>query len=179
MTPTSLRLALAAGLALSLGIATAGFAQDAPAAPPGGMAVAPHRDPVAIQAHRAERLRALLQLQPGQDAALNAFLDAMKPPAGWTPGQRSGGDEMARLSTPERLDRLVARLDERRARLVQRAAAAKQFYAQLTPSQQKAFDDLAPMMLHRLGGPPGPDGRWGWRRDGGGPPMGAGGPPQG
>ena len=36
-------------------------------------------------------------------------------------------------------------------RMAAHVAATKQFYAQLTPGQQKAFDDLAPMMMGRFG----------------------------
>ncbi len=44
------------------------------------------------------------------------------------------------MTTPERLDRMAARLDARRAAFTARAEATKTFYAQLSPAQQKAFD---------------------------------------
>jgi TRAP-type C4-dicarboxylate transport system substrate-binding protein len=70
---------------------------------------------------------------------------------------------------------MLARADERHTRMVAHVAAVKQFYAQLSPSQQKAFDAMAPMMMHR---------HWGmsddrFHHDGGHNPMGPGGPPQG
>jgi protein CpxP len=175
MTASSLRMALIAGLALPFGLATATLAQDAPPAPPPADA-RHHRDPAEMRAHIAERLRAALQLQPSQDAALNAYLDALKPPGG--PDHRAGhggpGQREA-LTTPQRLDKLLARADEHHARMVAHVAAVKQFYAQLSPSQQKAFDALGPMMMRRHGG----FGDHGFHHDGGHDPMGQGGAPQG
>jgi len=174
MNASSLRMALIAGLALPFGLATAGLAQDA--SPPAG-AAQHHRDRAEMQARKAERLRAALQLQPSQDAALNAYLGAMKPPGGMDHrGMHGQPGDMAHLSTPERLDKMLARADEHRARMVAHVAAVKQFYAQLTPSQQKAFDAMAPMMMHRHGGGMG---EHGFHHDGGHDPMGAGGAPQG
>jgi periplasmic protein CpxP/Spy len=128
------------------------LAQDAPPAPPGAQAADlqhPHFDPAERRAHIAEHLTAVLQLQSSQQGALTAFLDSMKPP-GKPPGDRQAHMEhrhdMASLSTPERLDRMLAHFDEMRARMVARVQATKQFYAQLSPSQQKAFDALGPMM---------------------------------
>ncbi len=127
----------------------------------------------------AEHLSAVLQLQPSQQPALAAFLDSMKPS---TDMKGHAHNDAEHLSTPQRLDKMLARFDERRAHLVARAQATKQFYAQLTPSQQKAFDDLAPMMRHFGGGHhegrhhdgDGPERAMGWGHE-----MGPGGPPQG
>ena len=183
MSFTSLRLALVAGLVLPLGISTASFAQDQAAPPPPSAADAgPHRhhfDPAQMRAHMAEHLRAVLQLQPAQDGALNAYLDALTPAAGmkYRAGRQRG--EMQHLTTPERLDRMAARMDERRARMQTTIAATRQFYAQLSPAQQRAFDDVGPMMRgHRMGGHGmrGPGGRWGSGGDNG---MGPDGPSRG
>jgi len=160
MTISSLRLALLAGLILPLGLATASLAQDAPPAPPAtpGMTHDHHwgdhrdADPAAMRAHMAEHLTTVLQLQPGQQGALAAFLDSMKPPGDMRDRTEHARGEMDHLSTPERLDKMVVHVDEMRAHLVAHAAAVKQFYAQLTPSQQKAFDDLAPMMMRHMAG---------------------------
>ena len=56
------------------------------------------------------------------------------------------------LPAPERMDHMLAHIDAMRAHLAAATEATKRFYAQLTPSQQKAFDDLAPMMMHHMGG---------------------------
>jgi hypothetical protein len=160
------RTALVSGLILPFALVATSLAQDAPPGPPPtGQPTAPqHRfDPAERRAHMVEHLTAVLQLQPNQQGALTAFLDSMKPPGG-RKARMEGRPDFASLSTPERLDRMLARLDERRARMVTRVQATKQFYAQLSPSQQKAFDALGPMMGHGGGhgmmgrGPGGPDG---------------------
>lgn len=181
MTFPTLRLALVVGLALPLGLASASFAQDGAAPPPppapAGAEAGPRGhfyDPAQIRARNAEHLRTALQLQPSQDGALNAYLDALRPPEGVR--ERHAGDrgERQSLTTPERLDRMAARMDERRTRMLTVIAATKQFYAQLSPAQQKAFDDLGPRMMGRrdghMGGPGmGGPGRRGRGEDGMGP----------
>jgi len=136
---------VASALAL---VALAGSASAQPAAPPPpppADQAGPHQhhfDPAKMREHMAAHLRAVLQLQPSQDAALDAFLDALKPPEGLHEHRDHDMAGRQTLTTPERLDKMAARMDERRARFNQVAAATKQFYAQLTPSQQKAFDSL-------------------------------------
>jgi protein CpxP len=174
----SLRLALVAGLVLPLGLATASLAQDAPPPPPppgADMHRGHHWDPAKMREHMAGRLRAELQLQPSQEGALAAFLDAMKPPGDMQGRTGRGHDEMEHLTTPERLDKMVAHVDEMRARLVAHAGAVKQFYAQLSPSQQKAFDAMHMGHHDGMGGMRGHGGD----RRGGEHEMGPGGPPQG
>jgi len=176
MSFPSLRVALVAGLVLPLGLAGASFAQEAAAPPPPAAAgERHHHDPVQMRAHMAEHLRTVLQLQASQDGALNAFLDAMKPPGGMRDRADAGRGQIAHMTTPERLDRMAQRLDAQHARMMARIAATKQFYAQLTPSQQKAFDDLGPMTMGHRGG--GWDGYRGGR--GGDNGMGPGEPPRG
>ncbi|MFM1959843.1 MAG: hypothetical protein RL588_1360 [Pseudomonadota bacterium] len=130
-----------AGLAavLALSAVTGAFAQSPPPGgpPPGGMRMMELRrpDPEA----QAQRLRDVLQLTPAQEPALKAFIASQKPPAPPAPEARAKA-----LTTPERLDRQRARLAERLAEFDRRAAATRTFYAQLTPSQKKAFDALPP-----------------------------------
>jgi protein CpxP len=131
-----------AGLAaaITLAAAGAGFAQSPPpppgSPPHGGMRMMELKrpDPEA----RAQRLRDILQLTPAQEPALKAFVEAQKPPG---PPASHGGRDKAR-TTPERLDQQRARMVERLAAFDRRAAATRTFYAQLTPSQKKAFDAL-------------------------------------
>lgn len=151
----------AAGLAavLALSAVTGAFAQSPPPGgpPPGGMRMMELRrpDPEA----QAQRLRDVLQLTPAQEPALKAFIASQKPPAPPAPEARSKA-----LTTPERLDRQRARLAERLAEFDRRAAATRTFYAQLTPSQKKAFDALPPAggqrreirVERRMMGPGGP-----------------------
>ena len=48
------------------------------------------------------------------------------------------------MTTPQRLDAMAAHMAQRQQAFAARAEATKRFYAQLTPSQQKAFDALRP-----------------------------------
>jgi periplasmic protein CpxP/Spy len=183
MTFSSLRLALLAGLALPLGLASASLAQDAPPAPAPADAAGMHHDhawgdhhdvdPAARRAHMMQHLRDVLQLQPAQEAALAAFIDSIKPPGDMRPDMEHARPDMAHVATPERLDKMMARFDEMHAHMVARVAATKQFYAQLSPSQQKAFDDLAPMMMGRFGHDHGMEGHF-HHGDGDGHQMGPG-----
>ena len=169
MTLRPLRALMLGCLMLPLTFATASLAQDHPASPsgePGGPQQG-HRhawaDPAARAAmmakhleREAARLRDALQLRPDQENALHAFLDSIKPPADAMARMHGDGDhgdaDEEHLTTPQRLDRMLAKMDQHRARLVAHADAVKRFYAQLSPSQQKAFDALGPMGLHGMGG---------------------------
>ena len=138
------------GVLLAGGFAGASLAQ-VPPAPAQGASHAGHpggqrmrMDPEAMAAKRAERLRDVLQLRPEQEPALKVFLASFKRPAGMTERERGGREQFAAMTTPQRLDAQRARLVERTARFDQRTAATKKFYAQLSPSQQKAFDAMAP-----------------------------------
>lgn len=202
MTARSLRSLMLAGLALPFAFATASLAQDQAAAPPAGApADGQHHhhgwgDPAQraqMMAKHLERqaahLRDALQLRADQEPALHAFLDSMKPPAGEMERMKKDHEEAAQLTTPQRLDREVAHFDERRAHMVAHVEAVKRFYAQLSPSQQKAFDAMGPMHGdHGFGGHGfrdhgfrghGPDGPPGARADMGpdGPDFGPPGPP--
>jgi Spy/CpxP family protein refolding chaperone len=106
---------------------------------------------------RDKALHDLLNLRPDQEAAFQAMQATMAPPAG-RDGMRGQHDmaSAAGLTTPERLDRMAARLAQRQAAFQRRAEAIKQFYAVLSPGQQRAFDALAQLrgMAHRgMGGP--------------------------
>jgi hypothetical protein len=106
---------------------------------------AERRDPAQrwerMREQRAQRLAALnqkLQLTPAQEGAWQSFSTASQPPA--RPPQRFDRAEFAKLTTPQRLDRMQARQAERAERLAGRAAATRSLYAALTPEQQKVFD---------------------------------------
>lgn len=194
MTSVFSRAALLAG-AMTFGLAAMAFAGETPkpAGPdgerrvmvmggpggggmhpggPGGMGMHHRMDP---EKH-AEHLRTMLQLRPDQEGALKAFIEATKPemrterraaPAEGAPAPKP-------MTTPERLDMAAKRMAEHQARFQKRAAATRAFYAQLSPSQQKAFDALH-MVMRRMHGPGGRDVRV-MRRGGAGGPHGPGGP---
>ncbi|HEY9234159.1 MAG TPA: Spy/CpxP family protein refolding chaperone, partial [Phenylobacterium sp.] len=97
-------------------------------------------DPAAMAARRADHLRAALQLRPEQEAALKAYVGAAQSkPMMPAPGARK---KFAEMTTPERLDAQRAMMTKRLAAFDERVAATKRFYAQLSPTQQKAFDTL-------------------------------------
>jgi protein CpxP len=134
-------LALAAVMALSTGAA---FAQPAAPAGPGPGPRAQHQrlDPAQMAERRAEHLRTILQLRPEQEPALKTFLAATAPNPDKLRERRAERGEGQALTTPQRLDRQSARMAERQKAFATRADATKRFYAQLNPSQQKAFDAL-------------------------------------
>lgn len=138
------RRILLAGLIAGSGIlAVSAFAmpEGAAAAKPGCEARQGHADRKAQRAERLGALKEKLQLAPAQEAAWNAFVGA-----GQSGIKRADDDrkamhaEFASLSTPERLDRMQAMSEMRRAKMAERAEAVKAFYTQLTPAQQKVFD---------------------------------------
>jgi len=118
-------------------------AQAGPDAGPGSAEMTQKR------AHRMERmqkrmaehqaqLKETLKITPAQEAAWSAFV------ARTAPEPRMGRDisreDWAKLTTPERLDKMQALKAERDARMDKRIEATKSFYAALTPEQQKVFD---------------------------------------
>ena len=117
-----------------------------PAGAPHGAAMGHHQrmDPAKMQEMMAKRqaeLKTRLNISAAQEGAWNAFIASMQPPAGRGPANRQQmHEEMAKLSTPERIDRMNAMKAERDARMAQRQEATKALYAALTPEQQKVFD---------------------------------------
>jgi protein CpxP len=138
---------LALGGVLIAGAMTSAAAAQQPQAAPAQAGAEARRgpsewrrpDPAAMAARRADHLRAALQLRPEQEAALKAYVDAGQPKARPDRGDRKKAEAM---TTPQRLDARRAMMTERLAAFDQRAASTKRFYAQLNPSQQKAFDAL-------------------------------------
>ena len=147
------RAAAAALLCLGLTVAaSAAGAQDRPAGPGGP----PHGDRAAerqkmfetFRHQREQRLHDLLQIRPEQDGAFRAYLTALE--SGRKPGERGPGregraGEHKAMTTPERLDRMAARMAQRQQRFAQTAAATKAFYAALNADQRKAFDAMPRM----------------------------------
>ncbi len=94
---------------------------------------------------RAERqqkylneLKVYLQLQAHQEAAWQIFSNAVK-----TPVKRAMSfkpSELEKLSTPERIDKVMASKAEKDLEITNRMNASKTFYTSLTPTQQKVFD---------------------------------------
>jgi len=158
---TNLKLSLIAGL---LAVAGAVHAQGPMAgqcdpAMGAGMGMRHDRmgkmDPARMQAMMEKRdaqLKTQLKLTAAQEGAWKTFVDARKPaatPANW---QRPDPAEMAKLTTPERLDKMKALREEHQKTMTavmdKHTEATKTFYAALTPEQQKVFD-TASMRGHR------------------------------
>jgi hypothetical protein len=122
---------------------------------PGGMMSRMHQgDPAKMQqrmqehqAQRQTKLKEALKLTAAQEPAWTAFTEAMKPAMDMTK-LRAQRDEMQKLTTPERIDRMQALHTEREAAMKKRAEATKTFYASLTAEQKIVFDQQA-MSHHR------------------------------
>ena len=111
---------------------------------------------------QAARLRTLLQLKPGQEAALTAYLAAVKPPERMhdqiVEMSNHGGPDGpggAVKTTPERLADMEKRMADSQAEARKRIDATRRFYSQLDPSQKKVFDEMPMLMIGPIG-PVGP-----------------------
>jgi hypothetical protein len=100
-------------------------------------------DPAQMQRMREERmnrrlgeLKQILQITPQQEGAWSSWTSALKP----TQRQRLDRVEFARMTTPERIDRIRAVRSQRNAEMDKRLEATRTFYAALTPQQQRLFD---------------------------------------
>ncbi|MDO9250287.1 Spy/CpxP family protein refolding chaperone [Hydrogenophaga sp.] len=89
-------------------------------------------------AERQAQLKDTLKITPAQEAAWNAFVARTAPEPRMARSQSR--EDWAKLTTPERLDKMQALKAERDARMGKRIDATKSFYAALTPEQQKVFD---------------------------------------
>nr|WP_315466207.1 Spy/CpxP family protein refolding chaperone [uncultured Rhodoferax sp.] len=108
-----------------------------------------------MHAKRSAELKAKLKITAAQEGAWTAFTTGMKPPA---PQAKPAMDraELAKLPTPERLDKVKALRTEhmtvRTAQMEQRDQTVKTFYATLTAEQKKVFDSEFNNMKGRHGG---------------------------
>lgn len=139
--------ALMAGLIAGSGIlAASSFAMTAggPAGRDGCDARQGQKIHAKWEARRAEHVSELkekLKLSPDQEAAWDTFARAAQPGMRHASADRQAmRDEFEKLSTPQRLDKMMAMSDAHRTRMVERNQAIKAFYAQLNPEQQKVFD---------------------------------------
>ena len=99
---------------------------------------------------QAEHLRTMLQLKPGQEAALTAYLAAVSPER-----HRESIVEMSdhrdAKTTTQRLAEMDAHLNEQTIQAHARIEATRRFYDQLEPSQKKVFDELPMLMIGPMG----------------------------
>lgn len=87
---------------------------------------------------RAAELHDKLHLNASQETAWNAYVARMKPA---NPPSRPDRAALDKMSAPERMEFMLARMKEHEQKLSDRIAATKDFYAVLTPEQQKIFND--------------------------------------
>lgn len=109
-----------------------------------------------VQARRAERrakrlqeLKVFLQLEGNQETAWSVFYAVMQRPI--VKPERLKPEELEKLSTPERIDKMIAVKAERDSQINQRMAAIKTFYLSLNTQQQKVFDTHALAQFKHFG----------------------------
>lgn len=91
-------------------------------------------------AERQAYLKQKLQLSPAQEGAWNAWTQATRHQH-MDRGQAGQRPDFAKMTTPERIDKMRALRTQRMAEMDKRADATKAFYSQLSPQQQKVFDE--------------------------------------
>ncbi|MEG0046789.1 MAG: Spy/CpxP family protein refolding chaperone, partial [Comamonas sp.] len=94
------------------------------------------------------KLKTDLKLTPAQETAWNTYAATFKP--GERP-QRMEREDFAKLTTPQRIDKMREMRAKRDAEMDRRADATKAFYAQLNAEQQKTFDAASLRMHHQRG----------------------------
>ncbi len=107
---------------------------------------------------RHQDLKAKLKLSATQESAWATYVAAMKPPADMMV-KRQAHEELMKLPTPERIDKMKAlraqHMSEMNFVMDQRGEATKTFYSALTAEQKKIFDERAMRPHHgegRMGG---------------------------
>ncbi len=90
-----------------------------------------------IEKRQAE-LHKQLNLSTEQEPAWKTFTEKMQAAL---PQDRPNREEMRKLSTPERMDKMLALMKAHEQQMETRAAAIKELYAVLTPEQRKQFDE--------------------------------------
>ncbi len=153
---------LAATLLGALGLGAIAQAQNPPAGAPVMQGERGRHDPAKMEQFRARmqermakrlgELKQKLQVTSAQEGAWTAWTAALAP----TKLQRPDRAEFAKLTTPERIDRMRAVRAQRNADLDKKMDATKTFYAALSAEQKKTFD--AQGMRFLRGGKRGPMG---------------------
>lgn len=99
---------------------------------------------------RQAELHDKLKLNAAQEKAWSDYVGKMKP--GEMP-VRPDRAELEKLSVPERMEKKHALMQQSEKRMAERVAATKEFYAVLTPEQQKIFNEQFPKGRRHRAGP--------------------------
>lgn len=83
-----------------------------------------------------------LSLRADQRAALQAYQEATTPTEAEQRRMQDDMTRIARMTTPQRLDFTSQQMARDESDFARRAQAVRRFYAQLTPTQQRRFDQL-------------------------------------
>ena len=83
-----------------------------------------------------------LHLRPDQQSALRAYQQATTPSQVEQQRAQQDFQRLAGLTTPQRLDFTAGQMQRDQADFARRAVAVRRFYAQLTPEQQRRFDQI-------------------------------------
>lgn len=85
-----------------------------------------------------QRVHDALKLTPQQQGAWTKFQESHP---FMRADLRPDPAELAKLSAPERAEKMLERQKQHQEAMTQHVAALKEFYGQLTPEQQKIFDE--------------------------------------
>jgi hypothetical protein len=98
--------------------------------------------PAAAQAPQANlaRLEQALQLSPQQKNAWQTYVSATAPSPQEQAREASARKLLPQLPTPRRIALIQAVMEDRLADFRRRSAGIETFYEQLTPNQQRIFD---------------------------------------
>ena len=138
MLNRSVRDICALGAVVALGLA----ASAAGAQPP----------PSQQQQQQQASLHSALHIRPDQEQAWRTFIASTTPPAGILSELRASAGRMASMTTPQRLDLLAQNLQLEVTLQRHSADAIRQFYAVLSPDQQRIYDQVT--LPRGMGGPP-------------------------
>jgi Spy/CpxP family protein refolding chaperone len=136
-------VSLVAAASITLGM---GAALGAPHSGPFSPHHAREFSPENLKRHfetRQSRLHEALKLTEKQEAAWKSYVQKITPKAeGVEEGKRFDREAFQKLSTPERLEKLLEFARKRDEFLSARLAVVKSFYAELTPEQKKTYDEF-------------------------------------
>lgn len=147
-------------ISTSLFIGLSAFAQGSPVAEPQGPAagMGHMHNPAMMQkmrdmmvqrhAQHLEALKTTLKLQPEQEGNWTTFANSMKPTGPRL--EKRTLEDMDKLTTPERIDKMMVFKAKRDVESHQRADATKAFYAVLSDDQKKMFDQHTAKYMKRM-----------------------------